>query len=62
MKFLEEETPVEALNAAATTNEQDGEDEDLVRQINFSQKSSTMFVFLIYLSLILSKYDNCSPE
>ena len=49
MKFLEEETPVEALNAAATINEQDGEDEDLVRQINFKQKPSTNYVCFSYL-------------
>ncbi|UJR27942.1 hypothetical protein I4U23_009202 [Adineta vaga] len=29
IKFLEEETPAEILNNAGTTNEQDGEDEDL---------------------------------
>ncbi|CAF4373276.1 unnamed protein product, partial [Rotaria magnacalcarata] len=29
-KFLEEEAPVENINNAGTTNEQDGDDEDLV--------------------------------
>src|SRR5438045_2221636 len=29
-KFLEEETPIESVNNDPTTNQQDGEDEDLV--------------------------------
>ena len=36
MKFLEEEVQIESLNNAATTNEQDGEDEDLVCSKIFS--------------------------
>ena len=50
-KFLEEETSVETLNTAATTNEQDGEDEDLVRKINFNFKFS-IFSYLFKFDLI----------
>lgn len=32
MKFLQEETPLEAIHTGPTGNEQDGEDEDLVRE------------------------------
>jgi flagellar biogenesis protein FliO len=45
MKFLEEEVQIESLNNAATTNEQDGEDEDLV----CSKIFSIIFIFLFIL-------------
>ncbi len=32
MKFLEDDTPMETVNNGPTANEQDGDDEDLVRR------------------------------
>ena len=53
LKFLEEETPVEIANNAVTTNDQDGEDEDLVcRQNRKKTKFNRDFLFS---SLILFK-------
>ncbi len=49
MKFLEEETPMESINQGATTNEQDGEDEDLVCR---EKKDFFRIIFEIYFSLI----------
>jgi hypothetical protein len=54
MKFLEEEVQIETLDNAATTNEQDGEDEDLVCRNIFFNKNF-LFLISIYFSLILFK-------
>jgi hypothetical protein len=51
MKFLEEEVQIETLDNAATTNEQDGEDEDLVCRNIFFNKNF-LFLISIYFSLI----------
>ncbi len=44
-KFLEEDTPTEALNNAPITSEQDGEEEDLVCEMLFK----TLFFEIISL-------------
>ncbi len=49
-KFLEEETPAEALNNVPISNEQDGEEEeDLVCRILINQN----FIFIMFFFLIL---------
>lgn len=55
MKFLEEETPIETINNGPTTNEQDGEDEDLVCRKKIRIFKINFLIF--YFSLILF---NCS--
>jgi hypothetical protein len=54
MKFLEDETPDETVNNAATTTEQDGEDEDLV----CSKYSSNKIVYFISLFILVRSYLN----
>jgi len=53
MKFLEEEAPIENLNSGPTTNEQDGEDEDLVRK-----KKQINFLIFYFLFILVRSYLN----
>lgn len=52
MKFLQEETPLEAAHTGPTGNEQDGDDEDLVCPSASFQSLSIEFFLRIYFSLI----------
>jgi hypothetical protein len=52
-KFLEEETAAEAVNNASISNEQDGEEEDLVCSLLSDRK--LFYDFSFYFSSILSK-------
>jgi hypothetical protein len=50
MKFLEEETPMESINNGPNTNDQDGEEEDLVCQ----KKNSEIFLLNFRFILVRS--------